>query len=105
MEQCEQKLKKKLFKLKDEGKLFQSLLPFVDGAQNKEFEVLEFYGDSVLYERVSNLLLQTKRFLNPHLLTQIRTCCICNSNLANCFLRLEIERLMNPRQAPQSLKR
>jgi len=101
MEKIEEDLQKKLIKYKDEGVLVQSLMP-----QNvdSEFEVLEFYGDSVLYEKLSNLLLKTRRFLKPGLLTKMRSHCVCNNNLAICYVNLKMEQLLNSHQIPCTTK-
>jgi len=91
MKRCEQELSAKLHELKETGLLKHSLNP-VD--YDNEFETLEFYGDSVLYERISCFLMQTRRFLNPGLLTRIRNECVCNVNLIRCYDKLGVQNLM-----------
>lgn len=71
---------------------------------DSEFEVLEFYGDSVLYEKLSNLLLKTRRFLKPGLLTKMRSHCVCNNNLAICYVNLKMEQLLKSDQIPCTTK-
>ncbi len=65
--------------------------------QLNEFEVLEFYGDSVLYERISSFIMHTRRFMNPHLMTTLRSFIVQNRNLALCYDTLGIQTLLtNP---------
>eukprot|EP01116_Phalansterium_solitarium_P011161 TRINITY_DN26775_c0_g2_i1.p1 TRINITY_DN26775_c0_g2~~TRINITY_DN26775_c0_g2_i1.p1 ORF type:complete len:357 (-),score=36.32 TRINITY_DN26775_c0_g2_i1:90-1160(-) len=90
LEQCESSLRNKLSQLKQEGVLKHSLLPL---DKQSDFEILEFYGDSVLSERCAYFMLQTRRFMNPHLLSSLRTECIKNDNLAAIFDRLQLAEL------------
>lgn len=90
--QCNSELFAKLENVKKIGALRQSLAP-TDGSS--EFEILEFYGDSVLYERISFFLMQTRRFMSPHLLTRMRMSVINNRNLANVYDVLGLQNLIS----------
>jgi len=57
------------------------------------FEVLEFYGDAYLYERVSYFIMTTRRFMDPNLMTKLRSSCINNANLATVFEQLKLSEL------------
>jgi len=55
---------------------------------------MKFYGEAVLYKMISAFIKETRRFMSPHLMTQLRTCYIRKSNLvlvhdllnlADCF--------------------
>eukprot|EP01130_Rhizamoeba_saxonica_P007085 TRINITY_DN2839_c0_g1_i1.p1 TRINITY_DN2839_c0_g1~~TRINITY_DN2839_c0_g1_i1.p1 ORF type:complete len:204 (-),score=32.11 TRINITY_DN2839_c0_g1_i1:14-625(-) len=91
-DKCKTRLLKDLQQLKNIGLLSYSL----DRSTN-EFEVLEFYGDSVLYERTSKYIMTTRRFFNPHLMTQLRTQCVRNNNLARVFDTLGLQTLVPQR--------
>lgn len=84
-DKCFGRLAKKLFDLHERDILRHSLCPGVRIVvllcclpvfQTNEFEVLEFYGDAYLYERVSFFLMTTRRFMSPHLMTTVRVSCI-----------------------------
>jgi len=92
MDKCEDTLLQKLRQLKEMKILNHSLTP-KDKAS--DFEILEFYGDAVMLERISHHLLQSKRFMNPGLLTKMRQACICNVNLINCYDKLELVKLLD----------
>lgn len=47
------------------------LMVMIQQNAGSDFEILEFYGDSVLYERISSFLIQTRRFMSPHLMTVV----------------------------------
>jgi hypothetical protein len=89
LEKCSNTLLNKLKILKDQHILQYSLL-----LHNSTFEILEFYGDSVLYERISFFMMQTRRFMSPHLLTQLRCSVIQNINLARTFETLNLNELL-----------
>ncbi|KAL6073750.1 hypothetical protein QOT17_004748 [Balamuthia mandrillaris] len=91
MERCRESLIEKLKKLQRMQILRHSFSPF-DACSN--FEILEFYGDSVLYERISFFIMQTRRFMSPHLLTRLRCSVINNKNLARCFDSLDLHLLL-----------
>jgi len=67
------------------------------------FEVLEFYGDSVLYERITRMLLQTRRFCSPHILSIMRSFCVQNRTLAAVFDSLSLHRLSSSPISPSFL--
>lgn len=48
--------------------------------------------------------MQTRRFMNPGLLTKIRSHCVCNANLEECYNILKIENLLNSQQLPCTSK-
>eukprot|EP00761_Pharyngomonas_kirbyi_P010820 gb/GECH01010843.1/.p1 GENE.gb/GECH01010843.1/~~gb/GECH01010843.1/.p1 ORF type:complete len:448 (+),score=108.01 gb/GECH01010843.1/:1-1344(+) len=73
--------------------LHKSLLPKVFG---HAFQVLEFYGDAVLQERVSKYLITTRRFMNPCMLSQLRQSCVSNKNLCEVFEALQLETITVP---------
>jgi dsRNA-specific ribonuclease len=90
--ECRDTLLDKLIKLKEYGVIKHSICPNLN-----EFEVLEFYGDSVLYERISSFIMHTRRFMNPHLMTTLRSFIVQNRNLALCYDTLGIQTLLvNP---------
>jgi len=88
---CADRLYKKLFGLFDKKVIHNAFKPGTN-----EFEVLEFYGDSYLYERVSHFLMTTRRFMDPHLMTTVRVACIRNSNLAEVYDLLRLASLCPP---------
>eukprot|EP01080_Neovahlkampfia_damariscottae_P006479 gene6479-10484_t len=101
----------KLDRLKKFGILKHSLTS-TDIKENKElflnensniFETLEFYGDSVLYERITRNLTITKRFCSPHLLSTIRSSTICNKTLSSVYESLELYKLSNCSFSPSFL--
>jgi len=102
MKKCLRSLYSKLEGLKELRVLRQSLSP--NDASNK-FEILEFYGDSVLSERISAFIMQTRRFMSPHLLTKLRIECTCNANLAKCYDIIQIKNLFNCDHKLESTKR
>jgi len=67
------------------------------------FEVLEFYGDAVLYERITRILLETRRFARPHVLTIMRNSCVSNRTLATVYDSLSLHRLSDVQIAPSFL--
>jgi len=52
-----------------------------------------FFGDAVLYRNISRFIKDTRRFMSPHLMTQLRTCYIRNSSLARVFDNLRLDTL------------
>lgn len=62
---------------------------------SNEFEILEFYGDAYLYERVSYFIMTTRRFMDPNLMTKLRCSCIKNANLASVFEQLKLAELLD----------
>jgi len=96
-ETCANRLTQKLLELKTQKILRNSLQP-----DTTEFEILEFYGDSFLLERISFFLMTTRRFMNPHLMTQFRISCVRNDNLALVFDELHFEKLL--KSVPSTLK-
>eukprot|EP01087_Luapelamoeba_hula_P003232 TRINITY_DN1302_c0_g1_i1.p1 TRINITY_DN1302_c0_g1~~TRINITY_DN1302_c0_g1_i1.p1 ORF type:complete len:567 (+),score=116.39 TRINITY_DN1302_c0_g1_i1:353-2053(+) len=99
IDKCRGSLFEKLKTLKGLHILRHSLLP-----NDSTFEILEFYGDSVLYERISFFLMQTRRFMSPHLLTKLRSAVIQNRNLALCFETLNLVGLFEKGKAPTVMK-
>jgi hypothetical protein len=91
VQRCEQLLFEKLANLKKLEILNQSLTP---RDLTSDFEILEFYGDSALGEWMAFKFMQTKRFMNPSLLTQLKIACVCNANLANVYEQLGLARLL-----------
>jgi len=85
---CRDSLLEKIQRLKDFRVINYSLQPYTT-----EFEILEFYGDAVLYEKISSFIMQTRRFMNPHLMTTLRTFIIQNRNLALAFDNLSLHTL------------
>jgi len=101
IQKCETILLTKLQRLKSElGIISHSVQP---KDKSNDFEILEFYGDAVLLERISLMLLRTKRFMNPQLLTELRVACVCNINLQRCYDQLSLEQLIDGVK-PQSMK-
>jgi hypothetical protein len=86
---------KKLLELKDAQVLKESLCQ-----ASSTFEVLEFYGDSVLYEKISNYLMTTRRFMDPNLMTKLRTQVIKNSNLSEVYDLLDLRVLIRDELVP-----
>ena len=74
--------------------LYPSLEVDTNFLQTNEFEVLEFYGDACLYQTISQYIMTTRRFMNPHLMTQLRMSCIKNVNLAVVFDLLHLDQLL-----------
>jgi hypothetical protein len=72
--------------------------------ESNEFEVLEFYGDAYLYERVSYFIMTTRRFMDPNLMTKLRCSCIKNANLATVFEQLKLAELLEPSPISLTLK-
>jgi hypothetical protein len=72
--------------------------------ESNEFEVLEFYGDAYLYERVSYFIMTTRRFMDPNLMTKLRCSCIKNANLATVFEQLKLSELLEPSPLGLTLK-
>jgi dsRNA-specific ribonuclease len=81
----------KLMELKKQNLLRKAFL-----LESNEFEVLEFYGDAFLYERVTKNIIRSRRFMDPHLMTNLRVYCIKNANLAVVFDQLGLEVLFEP---------
>jgi len=96
-EKCRQRLHSKLEELKEKELIKASILPGTN-----EFEVLEFFGDACLSQTISTFIMTTRRFMSPHLMTQLRISCIRNSNLALVFDVLRIESLL--RKPPEKLE-
>eukprot|EP01129_Flabellula_baltica_P017344 TRINITY_DN958_c0_g1_i1.p1 TRINITY_DN958_c0_g1~~TRINITY_DN958_c0_g1_i1.p1 ORF type:complete len:337 (-),score=55.05 TRINITY_DN958_c0_g1_i1:139-1149(-) len=86
---CRENLFRDLLNVREEGGLCLAL-----NVHESEFEVLEFYGDSVLYETISKFIMETRRFMDPHLMTQLRTSCIKNESLAKVYDILSMESLL-----------
>jgi len=80
-------LSERILHLRSRGVLRDALLPLVRFfpalscrltglfLQTAAFEMLEFYGDAVLQERVSKFIVQTRRFMNPQLMSTLRYVC------------------------------
>jgi len=99
-EKCQQRLLQTLLELKKQNVLRRCLR-----LESNEFEVLEFYGDAYLYERVSYFIMTTRRFMDPNLMTKLRTSCIKNANLALVFEQLKLfELLLEPAPVDLLLK-
>jgi dsRNA-specific ribonuclease len=49
----------------------------------------------VLYEKISSFIMQTRRFMNPHLMTTLRSFIIKNQNLALVFDTLALHTLFS----------
>eukprot|EP01121_Diplochlamys_sp_Union-15-3_P004737 TRINITY_DN14943_c0_g1_i1.p1 TRINITY_DN14943_c0_g1~~TRINITY_DN14943_c0_g1_i1.p1 ORF type:complete len:349 (-),score=53.55 TRINITY_DN14943_c0_g1_i1:207-1253(-) len=101
-EKCRGTLLQKLQQLKAFRVLNESLRVDDDSTA---FEVLEFYGDSFLLERISSFIMQTRRFMNPHLMTVLRSSIVQNKNLAVVFDNLNLGQLLPPETSPLTLKR
>jgi len=95
-EKCQIRLLQKLLELKKQNILRRCFL-----LDSNEFEVLEFYGDAYLYERVSYFIMTTRRFMDPNLMTKLRCSCIKNANLAAVFEQLKLFELFE--SAPVNL--
>lgn len=93
LQSCKNVLLKKLETLKEVGVLKHSVAQH-NGKEKETFELLEFYGDSYLYHAISKMLAQTKRFMSPHLLTQIRISTVSNQTLARVFDSLGLNTLI-----------
>eukprot|EP01117_Protostelium_nocturnum_P019866 TRINITY_DN8715_c0_g1_i1.p1 TRINITY_DN8715_c0_g1~~TRINITY_DN8715_c0_g1_i1.p1 ORF type:complete len:304 (+),score=97.58 TRINITY_DN8715_c0_g1_i1:118-1029(+) len=91
-------LRNKLNTILSYGALSQSLAP---NDSISEFQILEFYGDAVLNQRVSLFLMQTRRFMGPGGLTRLRSECVCNVNLARVYDKLRIGELMSEECHPK----
>jgi len=89
-EKCRQNLLSQLKKAKEEGVVKKSLT-----IEQGEFEKLEFYGDALLYQHISRYIMMTRRFMDPHLMTQLRTSIVRNSNLARVFEKLDLGQLID----------
>eukprot|EP01102_Stenamoeba_stenopodia_P009881 TRINITY_DN292_c0_g1_i1.p1 TRINITY_DN292_c0_g1~~TRINITY_DN292_c0_g1_i1.p1 ORF type:complete len:259 (-),score=55.82 TRINITY_DN292_c0_g1_i1:68-844(-) len=100
-EQCETNILSKLLELRAFRVLHHSIRP---NTSRCEFEILEFYGDAVLYERVSSFLMTSRRFMSPHLLTTIRTEVVRNANLARVYDALHLQILLDEHEALQDEK-
>jgi dsRNA-specific ribonuclease len=98
-EKCQQRLLQKLLELKKQNVLRRCFL-----LESNEFEVLEFYGDAYLYERVSYFIMTTRRFMDPNLMTKLRCSCIKNANLAAVFEQLKLAELLEPSPVALTLK-
>lgn len=97
---CQQRMFQKLLELKK-----QSLLRKCFILDSNEFEVLEFYGDAFLYERITKNILRSRRFMDPNLMTTLRRYCIKNDNLATVFDQLGLIALLEPHQESLVLTR
>jgi hypothetical protein len=97
---CQQRMFQKLLELKK-----QSLLRKCFILESNEFEVLEFYGDAFLYERITKNILRSRRFMDPNLMTTLRRYCIKNDNLATVFDQLGLMALLEPNQESLVLTR
>jgi hypothetical protein len=91
VEQCRVGLLDKLTKLKESQILNNSLTPL---DKESAFELLEFYGDSLLYHRITQFLMQTRRFMSPRCLTEIRASIINNKNLSKTYDSLNLKTLI-----------
>lgn len=80
--------------LKKNNILDQSLYVY-ENPLDDSFQVFEFYGDSVLLQKVSQLLISTRRFCSPHLLTVMRTHIVRNKNLSIVYESLNVEALIS----------
>jgi dsRNA-specific ribonuclease len=98
-EKCQQRLLQKLIEMKKQNVLRRCFL-----SESNEFEVLEFYGDAYLYERVSYFIMTTRRFMDPNLMTKLRCSCIKNANLATVFEQLKLAELLEPSPLGLTLK-
>lgn len=98
-EKCQQRLLQKLIEMKKQNVLRRCFL-----LESNEFEVLEFYGDAYLYERVSYFIMTTRRFMDPNLMTKLRCSCIKNANLATVFEQLKLAELLEPSPLALTLK-
>jgi len=98
-EKCQIRLLQKLLELKKQNILRRCFL-----LESNEFEVLEFYGDAYLYERVSYFIMTTRRFMDPNLMTKLRSSCIKNANLATVFEQLKLSELFETIPANLPLK-
>jgi hypothetical protein len=87
-------------------------LTSTDVKENKEiflnenlniFETLEFYGDAVLYERITKNLVMTKKFCTPHMLSTMRSSTVCNKTLSSVYDSLELFKLSNSSFSPSYL--
>jgi dsRNA-specific ribonuclease len=87
-------------------------LTSTDVKENKEiflnenlniFETLEFYGDAVLYERITKNLVMTKKFCTPHMLSTMRSSTVCNKTLSSVYDSLELFKLSNTSFSPSYL--
>lgn len=54
----------------------------------------------MLYQTISQYIMTTRRFMNPHLMTQMRMQCVRNSNLEEVFDTLNLKTLL-PKPLPQ----
>eukprot|EP00727_Mastigamoeba_balamuthi_P012123 m51a1_g7533 hypothetical protein (413) ;mRNA; f:47585-49052 len=91
---CCKSISEKLRDLKDCGFLSHSVNLKDMTTSGSRFQILEFYGDAYLCERISFFLLQTRRFLDPHLLTQLRMKVEYNLNLSRCYSLLGLGTLL-----------
>jgi hypothetical protein len=92
IQRCQEGLFAKIKKLRELRVLNHSLNPTTS---HNDFEVLEWYGDSVLYERIAFFLFKTRRFMSPDLLSRIRQEAVNNRNLANCYDILNLRGLVD----------
>lgn len=53
-----------------------------------------FYFPNLPISRISFFLMTTRRFMNPHLMTSIRSACVRNDNLTLVFEQLNIQTLL-----------
>jgi len=91
----------KLKELKKKDILKHCLYP---SDEMSDFEIYEFYGDSVLYERLAFTLLKTKRFMSPGLLTEFRSCSLTNKNLCTVFDLLNLGEVVSLPRTEYSIK-
>jgi hypothetical protein len=97
---CQQRMLLKLLELKKQERLRKAFL-----LESNEFEVLEFYGDAYLYERVTKNILRSRRFMDPNLMTTLRRYCIKNDNLAAVFDQLGLGALLESSESLSLLTR
>jgi len=91
---CQQRMLLKLLELKKQNLLRKAFI-----LESNEFEVLEFYGDAYMYERITKNILRSRRFMDPNLMTTLRRYCIKNDNLAAVFDQLGLLALLEPTAA------
>jgi hypothetical protein len=83
LEMCCGQIAERIVALRRRKALRHALVSHDEGTSR--FQLLEFFGDSVLHYRVTRDLMRTRRFLTPHILTEMRMAITSNSNLARVY--------------------